>query len=170
MSNIPHRHCAIVLLQDVMPGVHIWRSSDRHHHTVIPKLIARPRIWCNGLLLATNNGRIFDHHHFFTTKSEKSSTISQLMCSWFSFELRPEIKSTYLRVESYAASSAARQLSLDDHVNADIGGYFGTPCWRTGMPMRLVLSFIAPRMQRIDVTHPGSDWWNHHQVGYSRMP
>ena len=45
-----------------------------------------------------------------------------------------------------------KQLSQDDHVNADIQGYFGKPCWHINMPMRLVLSFIAPRMQRFNVT------------------
>jgi hypothetical protein len=39
----------------------------------------------------------------------------------------------------YTAHGAVQQLSQDDHVNADIQGYFGKPCWRMDMPMLIVL-------------------------------
>ena len=96
----------------------LWLSSEQHHPHSITKVehLAKDTAQRSTVWPIT----------FLHLKGEKSSTISHLDRSWFSLELGPEIKSTYWKSWSYAAHSAAKQLSQDDHVNTDIQSYFNS--------------------------------------------
>ena len=149
------------LPQDAMPGA----QSDGRQTTLptqlLPKLNARPKI-----MSATE----------YCRPQTKVNNIRPMSISsskwWKELDNQPQSvdsqKSLGLRLSPhtekgwcYTAHDAVQQLSQDDHVNADIQGYFGKPCWRMDMPMLIVLSQMATRMQRIILLmlHPSSRPW-----------